>query len=84
MQWLVRMLLTSDGSEPDTYYSEGTIVDDRRGGAHDLVAKANDQWDTPPIIGEVYAITPVSEETRVVAVVDPGTYNDSPFGVVER
>lgn len=76
MRYLVSMLTTSDGGEPDDHYSDGVIVEDRRGGAHDLVSKANEAWGTRPYPGEIYSITPL-QKVRIVKVMPDGA-------VVER
>lgn len=60
MQFLVQLVSTYDGEDPDDKYSMGVIVTDRRDGAHDLVAKANDEWRTSVTKGEIYRITPLA------------------------
>lgn len=63
MTWRVRLLNCGDGSTPDVRYSEGVRIADQRSGAFDLIVKANKRWNTHPIPGEVYSVTPEVDGT---------------------
>jgi hypothetical protein len=75
MLWRVSLVTCSDGSEPDSRWSEGCIVEDRREGAFDLIAKALEILAAPGADmcpGEVWEVTPLRDTSRY-RVKDDGT-----------